>query len=262
VQQELAFAHRSRPAGPLIAKLSLHVSLTTEDVSALHDLCRHRRTLKSNATLVHESTRLSAVFLILKGVAFRYKLLANGKRQIFGYLMPGDICDADFLISDRCDHTVCALTDAEVAVIPIRELNSCIARSQRIGRALTLAGQSDAADLRGWLLNMGQRPALQRIAHFLCDMSAKLYTGTRPAGGLLPMPLTQHELADTVGLTVVHVNRCLQRLRDAKVIAWGRRCVTILDRDRLLHIAASELFVKVEQPAPTALHGQTFARGA
>jgi hypothetical protein len=88
-------------------------------------------------------------------------------------------------------------------------------------------------------------------------MSAKLYTSASSASGSLPMPLTQHELADTVGLTVVHVNRCLQRLREAEVIAWGRRCVTILSRDRLLQIAASEVVHDVEQPTRVALQDPT-----
>jgi CRP-like cAMP-binding protein len=214
--------------------------LSAEEVNALAHLCRHRRLLAANTTLVDEGARMSVVYVVMTGVAFRYKMLVNGKRQIFGYLMPGEMCDADFIVLDRCDHTICLLTDAEVAVVRISELNSCIAQWPRIGQALALTHERDGSVLRDWLLNMGQRHALQRIAHFLMQMSAQLYPQERAAGGSLPIPLTQHELADTIGLTVVHVNRCLQRLRDEGVIAWGRRRVTIVDHQRLEQISCSE----------------------
>lgn len=247
-------------ANPLIAKLNSYVALADEDIGAIEQLCRHRRSMASGATLVHEGVRLCSMFVILTGVAYRYRFLADGRRQIFGYLLPGDVCDSDFLIADRCDHTICLLTDAEVAVIPITELETAIRRFPRIGHALMHIGQGDGALLRGWLLNVGQRHALQRIANFLCEMSAQLYSGTLGPGSSLPMPLTQHELADTMGLTVVHVNRCLQRLRDDGLIAWHRKRVTIIDRDRLLHVAGSEEpLLTVEQVAPP--QPWAFARG-
>lgn len=222
---------------PLIEKLRRFGSLGSDDDAAIRHLCRQRRSMQAGATLVHESARPSVVFVILAGVAYRYRMLPNGRRQIFGYMLPGDLGDADFILSDRCDHTICLLTDCEVAVLPIAELISTLAGRPRIAHALMLAGQSEGAVLRSWLLNVGQRPALQRIAHFLCEMSAQLYAGERVTGGSLPMPLTQHELADTVGLTVVHANRCLQRLQDDGMVAWGRKRVTILDRARLLRVA-------------------------
>lgn len=257
-EQDLGFVQGPLPANPLADKLNRYARLAAEEISALDHLCRDRRSISANATLVHESARRSVVFVVLRGVAFRYKILANGRRQILGYLMPGDMCDCDFTISNRCDHTVGLLTDAEVAVIPMSELNGVIIRYPRIGRALMLAGQSEGAVLRGWLLNMGQRQALQRIAHFLCEMSEQLYARQPVPGGSLPMPLSQHELADTVGLTGVHVNRCLQRLREEGVIAWGRKRVTIIDRDRLLQIADSDQPARAEHPVE-ANQARTFA---
>lgn len=248
-------------ANPLIDKLGRFASLGTDDEAAIRHLCRQRRSMTAGATLVHEDARLSVVFVVLAGVAYRYRMLPNGRRQIFGYLLPGDLGDADFILSDRCDHTICLLTDCEVAVVPIAELVSVLARAPRVAHALMLAGQSEGAVLRSWLLNVGQRPALQRIAHFLCEMSAQLYAGDRVTSSALPMPLTQHELADTVGLTVVHANRCLRRLRDGGVIAWGRKRVTILDRARLMRIAGlDQPCSKVAEPAEMT-GSWSFARG-
>lgn len=239
-------AQASCSTNPLIRKLDKFISLGPQDQLTLDHLCRHRRSIEANATLMHENARLSVVFVVLMGVAYRYRLLADGRRQILGYLMAGDMCDADFIISDRCDHSVGVLTDAVVAVIPIPELKSAIARCPRIGDGLVLASQSEEAVLRRWLLNVGQRHALQRIAHFLCEMSAQLHTAQCLPAGSLSMPLTQHELADTMGLTVVHVNRCLQRLRDEGLIAYGRKRVTIVDRDRLLQIEGPAARATVE----------------
>jgi CRP-like cAMP-binding protein len=204
----------------------------------LGSLGRTRRSLQAGETLVHEGCRSPVVFLILSGIAFRYKLLPNGRRQIFGYLLPGDLCDAEFTLDSYCDHSVELLTDVEVALISISELQTVILDRPMIARALKQTAAVEAAILREWLLNLGQRNAFERIAYFFCEMAARLHG----SAGLstkesLPFPFTQIELADTVGLTVVHVNRCLQRFRREKLIAWHRRRVAILDVDRLQQIA-------------------------
>jgi CRP-like cAMP-binding protein len=219
-------------------KLNRHVRLNAVDNLALASVTRNRKKLHAGETIVHEGCRSRVVFLILSGVAIRYKLLPNGRRQIFGYLLPGDLCDAEFTVSNYCDHSVEALTDIDVALIPIAELENLILHHPLIARALKQTAVVEGAILREWLLNVGQRDAFQRIAYFFCEISARLQcSGRTSTDGSLPIPLTQLELADSVGLTVVHVNRCLQRFRSEQLIAWHRRRVAVLDLDRLQQIA-------------------------
>lgn len=245
---------QSIPSNPLIDKLTRYCSLRRDDLAALTNLCRNRRMLPANETLVHEGSRMRVVSLILTGVACRYKYLSDGKRQIFGFLLPGDLCDAEFLVSSHCDHNVSLLNDAEVALIPMADLAAVIGKFPRIARAFMRATAVDGAMLREWLLNVGQRSALERIAHLFCELAARLNgLDEHSARSSLSIPLTQVQVADSVGLTVVHVNRCLKRLQADGLIALNRRCVTIMDLQRLRRVAGfDEAYLKMEQQPATA----------
>ncbi|MBA2771820.1 MAG: Crp/Fnr family transcriptional regulator [Sphingomonas sp.] len=218
------------PANPLIEKLGKFATLSGQERDALDRLCRSRKKLGLGETLVREGCRSSFVFLILKGVAVRYRYLSNGKRQIMGYLLPGDLCDAHFLVRNYLDHDISLLTDAEVAVLPIHELTSVMAAFPTVRQALLETMVTDRAMLREWLLNVGQRNARQKLAHFICEISQRMQSlGQVNPDGSYSIPLTQVELADTMGLTVVHVSRCLQRFRAEGLVYWSRQQLTILD---------------------------------
>ena len=236
-------------ANPLIDRLGLFVMLGAEERAALAALCVTRRLYRANETLVREGSRPDRVCLILSGVAFRYRYLANGRRQIFGYLLPGDLCDTQFVILNECDHNVGLLCDTEVAIISLPALMSAMVQYSRIERALLMISLVDAAVLREWLLNVGQRDACQKLAHFFCELSARHRAlgldETRPG---ISFPLTQVELADTMGLTVVHVNRILQRFRREGLLNWSRRHVDILDYPQLELLAGFDAsYLRLQQ---------------
>ena len=178
------------------------------------------------------------VYLIVRGMACRYKLLSNGQRQVLGYLIPGDLCDVNFLRLSKSDHSVALLSDALVVKIPMRQMVDLLTCYPRIERALALAALLDIAILREWLLNVGQRNALQKLSHFFCEMMVRLSAIDQTHGdGSFDLPVNQATLADTTGLTPVHINRTLQRLRSDGLITLSKRRLTILQFDRLAAIA-------------------------
>lgn len=223
---------------PLIERLNMFVTLGAEERDAVAALTRSRRSIKANETLVREGSSPDRVFLILSGAAFRYRFLENGRRQIIGYLLPGDLCDTKFLIDNDADHSVGALCDIEVATIVPALLMATMVEYPKIERALLMMSLVDAAIMREWLINVGQRDAFQKLAHFFCEMNAR-YRALQSADTdeIYSMPLTQVDLADTMGLTVVHVNRVLQRFRREGLLSWSRRHVEIPDPSMLESIA-------------------------
>ena len=226
------------PCNPLIERLGTFVTLDAEEREAVAAMCGSRRTIRASDTLVREGSRPERICLILKGVAFRYRYLANGRRQIFGYLLPGDLCDTQFVVLNECDHNIGLLCDTEVAVISLPALMGVMVKYPRIERALLMMSMVEAAMLREWLLNVGQRDACQKLAHFFCELSARYGSlGLHDENRGFTIPLTQIDLADTMGLTVVHVNRILQRFRREGLLNWSRRHVEILDYPQLKHLA-------------------------
>ena len=178
------------------------------------------------------------MFLLLEGWAFRYKHLADGSRQIMAYLLPGDLCDIRIFMFEEMDHSIGLLSDAKVVKIPCTEMLELLDRYPRIERALLWATLVDEATLREWLLNIGQRNALQRLSHLFCELCVRLkVVKLVDSSETFALPLTQAELADTTGMTAVHVNRSLQRLRNDGLIVARDGKLTILDFERLAEIA-------------------------
>ncbi len=225
-------------ANAFTTRLGRFVELDHEEISALDQIARHPRRYRAGEILFHEGSHPQHVCLIQEGFALRYKCSRDGKRQILGYLIEGDICDAHFTIFNKCDHSVQLLTDALIVQIPTQVLMETIVRYPRIERAILLTTLVEKAMLREWLLNVAQRDACQKLAHFFCEMAARLTAvGLANDDGSISLPLTQRELADTVGLTTVHANRTLQRLRSDGLITLTHRRLTILDPDRLCELA-------------------------
>ncbi len=222
---------------PLIDRLDSLVALNQDERKVLSNLTSSRRLIHAKETLVHEGTRPDRIYLIVRGVAFRYRYLANGRRQIFGYLLPGDLCDTHFVILNESDHNIGLLCDTEVALIPLPAFMNAMVSYPRIERALLMMSLIEAATLRESLLNVGQRDAFQKLAHFFCEMSCRLDALGIGAEDGFTIPLTQIELADTIGLTVVHVNRILQRFRREGLLNWSRRHFDVLDLPRLRDLA-------------------------
>jgi CRP-like cAMP-binding protein len=230
----------------LCEKLSRFVALNKEEQKALRRLSRNAKWIPRGTDLIREGDKPVSVFLLLEGWAFRYKSLVEGNRQIMAYLLPGDCCDVRKFFFEEIDHSIGLLCEALVAQIPAAEMLDVMNRYPRIERAMMWATLVDEATLREWLLNVGQRNALQRIAHLFCELCVRLRVVhlVDVADGYA-LPLTQIELADTTGMTTVHVNRSLQRLRKDGLIATRRGKLTILDLNRLAELAGFD---------PTYLH--------
>lgn len=226
------------PTDALISKLNRFVPLNEQEREALRNLARDARRFPRGADLICEGEQPVAVFLLLEGWAFRHKSMIDGRRQIMAYLIPGDLCDVQIFLFDQMDHSIGLLSDALVAKIPAAEMLELMDRYPRIERALLWATLVDEATLREWLLNVGQRNALQRLAHLFCELAVRLsVVNLLDDSGAYVLPLTQTELADTTGLSTVHVNRSIQRLRQDGLIVLKDGRLKILDFDGLSNLA-------------------------
>ncbi len=223
---------------PVIDKLGRFVPLTDEERDALRHISRNARTYPRGADLIAEGDKPDSVFLLLEGWAFRYKHMIDGGRQILAYLVPGDMCDVRIFLYEEMDHSIGLLSEAKVAKIPAVEMLDLMDKFPRIERALMWATLVDESTLREWLLNIGQRDALQRLAHLICELCIRLsVVNLVDESETFALPLTQVELADTTGMTAVHINRSLQRLRQDGLIVTKDGRVTILDFEQLAKVA-------------------------
>lgn len=177
------------------------------------------------------------IFAICSGFACRYGILANGQRQIIGFVLPGDICDPRAALFDRVDYSVAALRPVDAVLLPNEYFSTPVGNSTSFLRSLWRVTAVDDAIDRQWLLNIGQRSALERIAHLLCELHTRLQFVGLAEQDSCDFPLTQTELAEATALSTVHVNRVLMELRHSGLISLRRQRLTIHDPDGLRAVA-------------------------
>ena len=219
-------------ANLLTRKLEAFAPLSEADRHLLDAVIREARDVGSREDLIREGDAPGDVRLILAGFACRSKRLADGRRQIMAYLVPGDFCDLLVFILREMDHSIATLSPCRVVDIPRPRILEMTERPA-LGRALWWAALVDEATLREWLVNIGARSAEQRIAHLLCELLSRLRVMGLADGGQYELPVTQQELGDTMGLTNVHVSRVLKRLRGDGLITLTSKNLVILDVERL-----------------------------
>ena len=223
-------------ANPLIRKLEAYARLSDDDRRLLDSASQDARTVPGRTDLIREGDKPADVHLILEGFACRYKITSEGKRQIMAYLVPGDFCDLHVFVLEHMDHSIGTLSPCKVVNIP-RERILALLERPRLSLTLRLAVLTDMAVLREWLVNLGQRPAEERVAHALCELLMRLRVVGLADEGSYQLPITQGELADTMGLSNVHVNRVLQKLRQAGLISWKGDDLVVPDVDRLIEFS-------------------------
>lgn len=219
-------------SNPLTTKLRSFADLSAEEANALDEVCQDTFTVKGR-DLIQIGDRPEQVFLVLDGWACRYKDLPDGKRQILAYLIPGDLCDPHIFILEEMDHSIRAIGEARVAAIPKRTILDLTERYPALARAFWWSALVDEAVSREWLVNIAQRDSHARMAHLFCEMWLRMCQVKLTQGGTFDLPLTQEQLANTLGITPVHVNRVLQRLRAEGLITTRGRRMTIHDVDAL-----------------------------
>ncbi len=212
----------------LLRKLRSFCAFDPEDAALIAGIADRSHVVAAREDIIREGDVPQDVHLIVSGFAIRYKLLPDGGRQIFAYLLPGDFCDLHVFILDEMDHGIAALSACAVVDIP-REVILRLTERPAIARALWWATLVDESTLREALVNMGRRQAEERVGHFLCELLVRLEVVGLVSEDSFELPITQSELADTMGLSTVHINRVLQQLRGNNLITFDAKKLTVLD---------------------------------
>lgn len=220
-------------------KLSAFVPLEPAAVAELDELTTQRtRTCRKGEDIISEGEDPRTVFLILEGWACRYKMLEDGRRQILALFLPGDLCDLHVYILDRMDHSIAALTPVRFSVIPPKEFDEICDAHPRAARALLWDTLVTASIQREWLVSVGQRSAVEALAHLICEVHHRMrLVGLADATARCDFPLTQHDLADIFGLTQPHISRIVAELNATGLVTLRRRQLTVHNRTKLAEFA-------------------------
>ena len=222
---------------PFVEKLARCGQLSETEKQILGRVTATVSDVKPHTDLILEGDRPSTVHVLMAGFAYRYKILADGARQIVAYMVPGDLCNPHIFILKRMDHTIATLSACKVAELSAADILRMTDHHPGIARALWWSTLVDESISREWISNIGRRRAVERVAHLLCEMVLRLRIVGLVENDRFELPVTQVELADTVAVTNVHMNRVINSLRHLGLITLHGKNVTIIDLEKLQNLA-------------------------
>lgn len=217
----------------LVRRLEGIADLTEDDKQLLLGLPTHVRGFEADQDIVREGDRPAECAMVIEGFVCRYKVVADGRRQIMSFHTTGDIPDLHSLHLPTLDDSICALVPTKMAFIPHQAIESLVRQSPTITGALWRLTLIDASIFREWMLGLGRRSAYQRVAHLLCETALRFKQVGLGGERGYTFPITQAELGDALGISTVHANRVVQELRRNELIIWQGSTLTILDWDGL-----------------------------
>jgi CRP-like cAMP-binding protein len=222
-----------------VRRLTSLYPLNPQESRILESLVESAFTVAPHQDIVKEQQSAKEALVLLEGLACHYKVLDSARRQMTGFVVPGDFCDFGFLSSSVTRQGVMSLGTALVGRIDLRQLSAVADKMPNILVAAMRAAAVDQASSRELVISLGARDALQRLAHFLCELCYRLrVVGLVSPSSEFDLAMTQAELGEALGLSTVHVNRTIQQLRKRKLISMGQGMVSILDLPGLEAIAS------------------------
>lgn len=221
---------------PLCERLSRAGDVSSEDCAAFISHASPPKRYNKMEFVVQEGQRSGVLSLLCEGVAVSSRTLATGQQQHLAIFVPGDILNDEEFLLKTSGASVWALTPITTVGIAFSALASTIEERPGVGRALWRDMAAGARVMQEWMVSMGRRSAYQRVAHFLCEVQVRFRAAGLATDQECPFPLTQSELADTLGLSVVHINRVLQQLRREDLLQLSQSKLMIRDWSGLVRV--------------------------
>ena len=193
------------------------------------------RTAQAGERILEENQRETRLFTVLSGWVFRFRTLEGNRRQIINFGLPGDFLGLQATLDDTMSHGIETLTDVTLCEFERDRLWELYAEHSRLAFDLTWLAAREERSFEEQLLTLGQRTAFERIAYLLWH----LFDRGRHVGlvrdNRLELPIRQQHIADTLGLSLVHTNKTLQKIREDGAIAIKERCLHVLDESKLVN---------------------------
>jgi CRP-like cAMP-binding protein len=244
-----AFNHTDAPKRAselLLHRYGAPAQLSESDMRLFRDLDGPMEEIPRGRELSVEGRETVSARFLISGWACRFRLLADGRRQILSFILPGDGIGICRRPSPIALSNVAALTPClTISAGPYLQMGWKLANNPGVENALHVADALDEAHLLNHIVRLGRQTALERLSHLLLELHWRLSQVGLAADYHFALPLTQEILADATGLSIVHVNRTIQHLRRDQLVKWQNHSVTIREPRLLADLA------KFKAPKPS-----------
>lgn len=220
------------PLGAYLAKLDRRFKLAPEDCNAILALPAVVHSFEAHRTIVKEGQVANEAIFLVEGLVSRQRLV-NKQRQIISLNVAGDAIDLQTLFFRDADNALVTHQKTIIASVPHGSLIELCSRAPLVAQLLWHDTLVDSAIFREWAMNVGHRRATERIGAFLLELEARLAAIGQVKDHTFELPLAQQEIASALGLSLVHMNKSLRKLREAGLINTRGRAFQLVDPARL-----------------------------
>lgn len=224
------------PTRRFLDKLASHSPLGWDECRAILELPGHLVQIRANLDFGNEGQETDHAWLVVDGLIGRFGQTNDGARQTIGVNIPGDMAGLNAVVAPETGPALQSLSAVTLMQVPRAALSAAARRYPAVAEAFWRECVLDAAILEQWIVNVGRRSALSRVAHLLCELGCRYSAAGIAHHAEFPFPTTQIQIADMLGLTAVHVNRTLMALRTDKLVTIQARQAQVHDWDRLARI--------------------------
>ncbi len=190
--------------------------------------------------LLMQGAKSPQLYTVLKGMGIRYIVLPNGRRQVVNFVTPGEFLGLQAGVMGEMKHSVDATTDMVLCVFDRAGLWTLFKQEPERAYDLTWLAAMQEHFLGEKLASIGQMSAEQRLCWGLLRLLQRCARVGLGDGQKCRMPFTQQDLADALGLSLVHTNKTLMKLRNEQVLSWHDGELHVMDDHRAKKIAMFE----------------------
>lgn len=221
----------------MVGRFRHYFSLTPEEENLLLRLEEKQIEYRAGETIRAKGENCDDIYIVRDGWTIISTQLDKDVRSIFDVRLNGDIAGIGEISFEHALYDFIALTDAVICPFPRDHLSTLFRESEALARTFYTILSRDQSLLYERFISLGRRTALEKLAHFIIEISMRLQMSGHAISDHFPFPLRQDDLADLLGLSAVHVNRSMNELKRHGYIAYDKHEFVIREYDRLLRIA-------------------------
>jgi CRP-like cAMP-binding protein len=211
--------------------------ITDNELGAINEIKREHLTLPAGAEIIRAGEDCPELYTLYSGWAFRFKTLPDGRRQILNFLLPGDLLGLQAAMFDAAQHGIEALTDVQLCLLPRRKVWALFAQMPDLAFDIAWLGSREESYVDENLTSVGRRSAAERTAALIIALYKRAKIMGLVKDETFEFPLTQQHIADALGLSLVHTNKTLARLRRLGMFSRANGSLTLTNPRVLTRIA-------------------------
>jgi CRP-like cAMP-binding protein len=211
--------------------------VSQKELAAINDIKREHISAAAGTQMIRAGQDSAELYTLYSGWAFRFKMLPDGRRQILNFLLPGDLIGLQAAMFDAAQHGIEALTEVELCLLPRQRVWDLFGQMPALAFDVTWLGAREESYVDENLLSAGRRNAAERIAALIVILYRRADALGLVADRTFAFPLSQQHLADALGLSLVHTNKTLARLRRMGMYTQTNGALTLINPHVLERIA-------------------------